>query len=222
MSPTRQNSQEKVFLKGEGDRYFERNRGEVIRKETLDFYARFLRPGSEILEIGCSNGANLNYLSQKVQCKCFGVDPSSEAIRSGVGKFQGLDLSVGTAEKLHFPDERFDFVFFGFCLYLVDRHNLAKAVAEADRVLKDKGFLGIMDFDEKIPRKRPYKHCSGINSYKMDYSSLFLAYPHYSLVEKHSFSHASSSFVEDVSKRVSVVMMFKDHASAYFPEADCL
>jgi adenylyltransferase/sulfurtransferase len=40
-----------------------------------------------------------------------------------------------------------DLVLFGFCLYLVDRKLISRVVAEADRVLKDTGFLGIVDFD---------------------------------------------------------------------------
>jgi ubiquinone/menaquinone biosynthesis C-methylase UbiE len=213
-------TQDEIFLKGEGDRYFERNGRDSVRKDVVDFYSGFLRSEFNVLEIGCSGGVNLDYFFRTVHCKCYGMDPSAAAIKSGKKRFRKLDLSVGAAEKLAFPDEYFDFVLFGFCLYLVDRHNLAKAVAEADRVLKNKGFLGITDFDAKVPKKRVYKHRRGVLSYKMDYGSLFLAYPQYSFVEKHSFSIKARSFVQEASERASAVILFKDHAAAYTAEAD--
>ena len=69
-------------------------------------------------------------------------------------------------------------------MYLIDRSLLMKAVSEADRVLKDNGFLVITDFDPIYPFKNKYLDMDQIHSYKADYSKLFLANPSYSLVEK--------------------------------------
>lgn len=212
--------QKDIFLNGEGDQYFKRNQAQSIREEPLSFYARFLKKGFRILEIGCSDGANLEYLARTRQCQCYGIDPSVSAVRSGKKKYRDLTLSVSTADVLKFPNEFFDFVLFGFCLYLVDRQTLSKVIAETDRVLKDKGFLGITDFDAKLPRKRVYRYQKGIFSYKMSYSDLFLAFPHYSFVEKISYSNTSDNFVEDITERVSSVVLFKDYAAGYFPESD--
>lgn len=38
--------------------------------------------------------------------------------------FSHLDLRVGTADKLDFPDQSLDFILFGFCLYLVDQEHI--------------------------------------------------------------------------------------------------
>ena len=78
----------------------------------------------------------------------------------------------------------FDVVYFGFCLYLVDRFDLFQVVAEADRVLKTGGFLFITDFDPRIAMKRKYHHKEGVYSYKMKYENLFLGSPSYTLIEK--------------------------------------
>ena len=210
--------QKQVFLDLEGDRYFQRN------KEALDggrggqdlaLYEKYMERGSRVLEIGCANGSNLEYFVRSRGIAASGIDPSELAIQQGRTRAPYLDLCVGTADALPYPDAHFDFVLFGFCLYLVDRPLLSKVVSEADRVLRDSGFMGITDFDVSTPLRRPYQHFKGIHSYKYDYSRLFLAFPHFSLVEKLAFSHAAARFTPEVQERLSAVLLFKDHAHAY-------
>jgi len=168
-------SQKKNFLEGEADHYFHRNR-QVYEAEVpantyaLDFYARFLKSGDRVLEIGCGSGINLEYFRQKSSCLVYGVEPSADAVASGKTLFPEINLQVSTADSLSFENESMDFVLFGFCLYLVDRRLLFHAVMEADRVLKEGGILGITDFDPLVPRVRPYRHVPGLFSYKMDYT----------------------------------------------------
>ncbi len=202
-------SQKEVFLNHEGDGYFNRNKEKVSISPGFQLYNQFIKPGDRVLEIGCSSGFNLQYLKETKDCECYGIDPSREAIEYGREQFPNLTLSVGTADNLCFPHEFFDFILFGFCLYLVDRKLLPTIVCEADRALRDKGFIGITDFDAKIPVKVAYKHWEGVFSYKMDYSGLFLAFPTYSLAGKLSYSHSSAMFSEDVQERVGSVVLFK-------------
>lgn len=214
-------SQKQIFMSGEGNRYFGRNRAlyenadtEHIPKSIL-FYGSYIRPGNRVLEIGCCNGINLFHLQSIVPCECFGIDPSQEAIVDGRQRFTNISLSTGTSDDLKFGSHEFDFVLFGFCLYLVDRELLPKTVAEADRVLKNNGFLGITDFDMDVPSIRPYKHMPGVYSYKMDYSRLSTAYPHYSFVSKINFSHSGDTFHSDPHERVAAPVLYKDTANAY-------
>lgn len=214
-------SQKSIFLEQEGDSFFTRNYTQLLNHPiplSLQFYERYLKAEYRILEIGCSAGNNLQHFNQKFGSECYGIDPSAKAIAEGKLHYPKLHLSIGTADILEFSDGFFDFVLFGFCLYLTDRQLLTKIVAEADRVLKDKGYLGITDFDAKIPKKRPYKHYANVMSYKMDYPSLFLAFPHYSLADKFCFSHSGNAFVADIKERVSSTVLYKDFGSAYFPE----
>lgn len=216
-------SQKDVFLVGgEGDRYFQRNFSKYLEGAVqeiprhLQFLSKFIRKGDKVLEIGCATGINLQRMRNLTGCEGYGVDPSGDAIIQGRSAFPELVLEVGTADELPFFNGYFDFVLFGFCLYLVDRSLLPKAVSETDRVLKDKGFLAITDFDATVPIMRPYRHVPGMFSYKMDYSKLFTAYPHYSLAEKISFSHASDDFCDDPDERIASNVLFKDSSKAYF------
>ena len=211
--------QKSAFLNGEGDEYLRRNLAKMNAKnasEDIRLFARYSKPRAKVLEIGCANGAKLAQLQALVPCEAWGIDPSAEAIRSGCQRFPNLHLSVGTADHLDFPDASFDFVIFGFCLYLVDRPLLTRVMAEADRVLCDRGFLGITDFDAKTPCKRPYAHYAGIWSYKLDYGKLFAQLPHFVLAEKISYSHnGGDRFAFDPQERVASWVLAKDHDGAY-------
>lgn len=216
--------QEEIFLNGEGDKYFERNISKICETEKLDelydVYSKYIKSDMRILEIGCCNGHNLNSFSKQTGCSSYGIDPSEKAIKTGLINYSDINLFVGTADELPFADEYFDFIVFGFCLYLVDRKLLSKVVSEADRVLKDGGIIGITDFDSKNPKKRSYKHFKHLYSYKYDYSKIFLAFPQYSLIEKFNKSSENAAFETDFTQRVSSVVMYKNHETGYFNEVD--
>ncbi|MHB1392781.1 MAG: class I SAM-dependent methyltransferase [Clostridia bacterium] len=213
--------QKSIFLNGEADNYFKRNveKTEVGNlPEIYIVYSKYIKPGSRILEIGCGFGNNLYYFHENHKCECFGIDPSKEAIEFGKEEYSSLNLSVGTADELDFEDSYFDFIFFGFCLYLVDRKLLPKVVYETDRVLKDSGILGITDFDAKFPYSNTYKHNTDIHSFKMDYGNLFLAFPHYIQLEKYSnyFNDANMNF----DKLISANVLLKSY-NMNFPGTNC-
>lgn len=214
-------TQTDIFSLGEGDRYFERNRSayqdEVGAELTpgLALCLRYLQPDSKMLEIGCANGMNLAHLAQATGCLGYGLDPSIQAIESGRSQFPSLQLTVGTADTLPYPDGYFNLVLLGFCLYVIDRALLPRIVAEVDRVLADKGVLVITDFDPDVPTRRPYQHCPGVFSFKLDYARLFTAYPQYSLVDKLSYSHSGDVFELDSDKRLTTQVLFKSLAQGY-------
>ena len=126
-------------------------------------------------------------------------------------------LRTGTADELPYDDASFDVVWFGFCLYLVDRTLLMRTVSEADRVLRDGGVLAIVDFEPEAPCARPYSHRPGLLSYKMDHSRLFLANPAYVLAEKHATSHTTGRWEHDPQERVALTICRKDLEHAYRP-----
>ncbi|MGE4169640.1 MAG: class I SAM-dependent methyltransferase [Candidatus Margulisiibacteriota bacterium] len=210
-------SQSTVFLESEGDGWFERNKAAVNGKSSFyetDVIKRVLQNFqadiNHILEIGCSNGTNLNDLCAFFKAKGSGVDPSPAAVKDGRDKYKQLDLSVGTAAKLPFNDDAFDLVYFGFCLYLVGREEVFRAVSEADRVLKNGGFLVILDFDPKQRHQRPYHHKPGLLSFKTSYSDFFTAGGHYYLIAKESLSHSDTHFTTDSDERVSICILYKE------------
>lgn len=218
--------QKEAFLHGEGDAWFQRNREALhadapVRAIPIELLAAQLAAGDAVLEIGCADGGNLAALVQYTGAQGYGIDPSEAAIASGRSRYPALHLQQGTADRLPFADRQFKLVWFGFCLYLVDRSRLMQAVAEADRVLAEGGFLAITDFDPPCPCRRPYHHRPGLFSWKMDYSRLFLANPAYTLVAKRSYSHTAAQFHADPGERIATWLLHKSLATAYPDEERC-
>ncbi|SSW65570.1 Ubiquinone/menaquinone biosynthesis C-methyltransferase UbiE [Achromobacter veterisilvae] len=178
-------------------------------------YQPYLKAGHRILEIGSSSGTNLSLLTRGIGIDAYGIDPSETAVIKGHIEFPELHLSVGTADQLDFPDGYFDFILFGFCLYLVDRTLLTKTIAEADRCLKDGGHIAITDFRPDVPTTRPYKHFEGLISYKYPYEQIFLAFPHFQLVESRTFSHSEDAYHADPQERVSASVIRKSLQEGY-------
>ncbi|MGO4153397.1 class I SAM-dependent methyltransferase [Cupriavidus sp. YAF13] len=215
--------QRDIFSKGgEGDRYFQRNRAFYSDKRSADelssaalLYSKFIQPGDTVLEVGSSSGVNLASICRATKCRGLGIDPSGEAVSKGQQLFPELELRVGTADKLEFPDHSLDFILFGFCLYLVDREHISRVVAEADRCLRDGGWIGITDFMPDVPTARPYAHCAAVTSYKLDYSRLFTAFPHFQLVESACFNHTDDRFSTDPQERLCAQVIHKQLSEGY-------
>ena len=212
-------NQSAIFLEGEGDNYFLRNKAALEMRNVASeimWLGQALSPFKDkvnsVLEIGCSNGAKLEQICGLLGAKGQGVDPSKQAVDEGNHRLSaaGAQLHVGTASHLPFEGLSFDFVYFGFCLYLLDRQDLFAAAAEADRVLKFGGFLAITDFDPIHRHKRPYHHKEGVFSFKQDYSKIFTESGLYYLVSKNSFSHQQPFFDADSDERVSTTLLFKE------------
>lgn len=215
-------TQSSIFLASEGDGWFNRNRQALHQKtghHETGIVKRALEPFKpeikKILEIGCSNGVKLKDLCEFFDAKGEGIDPSADAIAHGNQAFsdeksKAVNLQVATASRLPFKDTAFDLVYFGFCLYLVDRSEVLQAVAEADRVLKNGGFLAILDFDPTHRHKRSYIHQPGLFSYKTAHQDFFTTGGHYYLVAKESFSHATPYFSKDSDERVSMCILYKE------------
>jgi len=188
--------QKAQFLNGEGDAYFARNSSVLVRDEAmaaadpvLSILVGITPFPKRVLEVGCANGWRLRRIQGLGAETCHGIDPSREAVMMGTQLYPALHLSIGTADSLQFEDEAFDLVVFGFCLYLCDPADHFRIVSEADRVLADGGSLVIFDFDPPQPYRNPYSHQSGLFSYKMDFSRLFLAHPHYQLQAKRTLKN---------------------------------
>jgi SAM-dependent methyltransferase len=214
--------QRDAFSGDEGDRFFSRNKEGLSAASPLKTWvteriARHLPldKRARVLEVGCASGGNLAALSSCASADCSGLDPSNDAVQSGKLAYPYLDLRAGSADHLPFGDGSMDVVWFGFCLYLVDRALLQRVVAEADRVLKDGGFIAIHDFDPDVPCVRPYRHRPGVNSYKMDYSALFLCNPAYVLAEKTAFSDGGAAWTSDPQERIALWICKKNLLLGY-------
>lgn len=209
--------QSNIFLSSEGDRWYQRNQNclqdkasffdvESLKKTLINFKEGI----NSICEIGCANGIKLNELCEFFSANGWGIDPSTQAVEMGNRLHKNIHLQVSTASNLPFNDSKFDLVFFGFCLYLIDRNDLYKCLSEADRIVKPGGFLAIVDFDPSQRHKNPYRHKEGVFSYKNSYANFLLAGGHYYLVAKESFSHNANYFSLDANERISITTLYKE------------
>ncbi len=214
--------QNNIFLRSEGDAWYARNQGNLqeykhtSKSPDVRYICETLHPFKNkintILEVGCSNGIKLEVICNSLSAKGSGIDPSKVAVEAGNerNKVSQVSLAVGSAEKVPFEVGTFEFVYFSFCLYLVDRNMLMLSLAEADRVLKPGGFLAITDFDSGMRQKRSYSHFEGIFSYKQDYSTFYTQSGLYYLLGKNSFSHSSEFFDERADERISTTILYKE------------
>lgn len=207
--------QRDLVVNGEANKMFLRSKDEL---QGEDFYpitwiCEQLEPFRDsinsVLEIGSSNGAKLRQMCRLLNCKGFGIDPSRLAVEDGNAK-GGVTLTEGSAARLAFATASFDVVYFGFCLYMVDRGDLLASIAEASRVLKPGGFLVITDFDPIQKHSREYHHQAGMLTHKQDYAACFTATGMYHVVSKRSFAINSQTFAFDGDDRVSTVILYKE------------
>jgi ubiquinone/menaquinone biosynthesis C-methylase UbiE len=214
-------NQRNVFLSSEGDNWYIRNNKKGFAKSPeIRFLLNYLKaqPIQKLLEVGCSSGKKTRILARKLHAEGYGIDPSKLAIKKArtsncrtFRKFFGLqqpNFSVGTADKLMFGTKFFDFIYFGFCLYLVDRNLISSSLSEANRCLKPGGFIAIKDFDYGSIHVNKYKHKKSIKSFKEDYTEYFMKLG-YKLVSKESYVSQKIGFEIDPDERISIWLLHK-------------
>lgn len=174
-----------VFLNGEGDNWYERNKQAQLNPTVLHaFYSLVDRP-TRMLEVGCGDGRYIGELHRIFGGHAAGIDPSAKAIAEARHKYKYLEFIRADAVNgliTLLPGPKHDLIVFGFCLYILDRKDLFNIVSLADLMLMDGGYIAVHDFLPSDPYKVPYKHHEGLFSYKMDYAGLWLASPTYRLV----------------------------------------
>jgi ubiquinone/menaquinone biosynthesis C-methylase UbiE len=211
--------QKEIFLQSEGDAWFSRNQqgvatrklpdDDVLLREMLDLLPVNARGGGglKVLEVGCGDGTRLAYLKHNLNADCYGIEPSAQAVAAA--RTKGINVEQGAADALPFDSHSFDIVIFGFCLYLCDREDLFRIASEADRVLRAPGWLMIIDFYSPVPRAKAYHHRSGVQSYKMDYESLFTWHPDYVCMTHKVRHHSEASYTDLQDEWVAVSVLRK-------------
>ena len=208
-------NQKKVFLSGEGDQYYFRNknddREEYMKHEDLANMIISLPFAKsqhvELVEIGCGKGERLKRIKNETNWRVMGVDPSIRSIE----ELQKNNIKgyVGTADKLPFKDESVDILVYGFCLYLCDREDMFNIAAEANRVVKSNGWIAIIDFWTKENRKNRYKHNSDIMSYKTRPEEIFIWHPHYVVMDHKIRSISTDKYTDEEDNWVSSTIIRK-------------
>lgn len=138
------------------DTFWFRGQGRELRQRTATL-AR-LRPGEQVLDVGCGTGT----LAMEVQRlvgragRVAGVDPSPEQIARARAKATRrhvpIAFQIGVIEQLAFPDQTFDVVFSTLMMHHLPADVKRQGLAEIARVLKPGGRLVIADFTHKQER----------------------------------------------------------------------
>lgn len=201
--------QKKIFLNGEADNWFIRNKKSIKKNNILknkmvtnvikQLIDKQNLPKNNFLEVGCANGEFLLNLKKKIKsCKVFGLDPSQKGIKEL--KQKKVDCHVGTADNIPFKKNTFDIIFFNFCLYLCDQSDYKKIYQSADKVLKKDGFIIIYDFFSKKMKKIPYKHDKRLFSIKRDFRKIFNKDKKYECIYHKIFNYSKFNKVTSFDK----------------------
>lgn len=190
--------QDDVFLGGEGDAWFVRNRAalQVAGAERHDWPLALIErlDGREriasVVELGCSNGWRLARLQRGMAARMVGVEASAAAVADGKARYPGLVLLQGGLAELPLQ-EQFDLTIVFFVLHWIDRSSVARCIAEIDRVTRDGGLLVLGDFLPDYPQRRHYHHLpqADLYTYKQDYAKIFEAMGTYREIARTTFDH---------------------------------
>lgn len=217
--------QDRIFSEGEGDAWFERNRGFYHQEQ--DPVLRFLSSQPieprAILEIGASRGDRLAALRDRYRATVIAVEPSAAAVADGRHSFPGIQFFVATAKLLPLADESADLVIVNFVFHWIDRKSLLASAAEIDRVLQPAGHLFIGDFAPFGPKKNRYHHRPDLEiyTYKQDYPTLFLATAGYRLVAQEILDYRTLKPATEIPERqrCSIVLLKKVPGGIYRDES---
>ena len=112
--------QRDVFLSGEGDAWFQRNRrdqplvsatDDPLLPALLDIPLE-AGAGTSVVEVGCGQGLRLHTLAREKGWLVHGLDPSAEAVAAATEL--GVDARVGTAEQLPYASRSVDLLILVF------------------------------------------------------------------------------------------------------------
>lgn len=191
-------NQDEIFRKSEGNQWFRRNKGALMKSGRFDWPLKTLEllknttDIRKVIELGCSDGWRLARLKEIFgnDVELVGLDASEEAIFDGQTRYPFLSLHLGTLSQIPL-DQEFDLVIVNFVFHWISRETLTKTVSEVDRMVKDGGMLLIGDFLPDFPQKRYYHHLpeeQHVFTFKQEYAEIFKSFCTYKEITKITFN----------------------------------
>jgi ubiquinone/menaquinone biosynthesis C-methylase UbiE len=109
----------------------------AVARKLIDLYE--LPANAKILDIGCGKGFLLYEFTRLLpNCQVTGIDISQYAIERGKEEIRGRLFQHNAQEPLPFGDEQFDLAISLTTLHNLRIHGLKTALAEMDRVARNK------------------------------------------------------------------------------------
>jgi len=220
------NFQEKKFIDSEADAWFERNQHIILEPATPDHrvikaLVKLSLPETGVLiDLGGGSGKVASgILKIRPEWKALVIEPSDKACQAGRKVFPNVEFSEGSITQVtDMPNLVVDLIIVSGVLSWIDRTLLSQAIANIDKLLKDKGTLIISDFDPAFPRANPYRHSEGLFTFKQDYSLPFMALNTYSIVYRESelANHSSSDINDSYDTQWQTVVLKKDLIGKYY------
>jgi ubiquinone/menaquinone biosynthesis C-methylase UbiE len=166
----------KIVSKKEADNYYIRNIKNYKNKCEDQRLSNILKlneiKGNTILEIGCCNGKRLDQYRRCLGSRTtIGVDLSKKAIREGKKLHKKITFKNISSLEINKLKIKFDIIICGFFLYLLDREEIFNQFDLIYKILKNKGYLIIEDFDPLFKHTNKSIHNKKLKSFKMNYSN---------------------------------------------------
>ena len=109
-----------------------------------------LQPKHRVLEVGCSTGANLRFLTARFgfEKSPVGLDLSRRTLWAAAQgrEAQSFGMVAGSASRLPFADESFDLVIAAHLLRHLSSEGFMRFLVEANRVLRPGGLLAAWEY----------------------------------------------------------------------------
>lgn len=111
-----------------------------------------LKAGDRVLDVGCGKGFQLVELQNAVPgLIVHGLDISEYALENAHESLKG-SLTLGTAAKLPFPDDHFDYVFSINTLHNLSNYDCFDALREINRVGKLKKYVCVESYRNELEK----------------------------------------------------------------------
>src|SRR3989344_3317416 len=166
-----------------GNAYNQRNSNPSERRQ--DFWHALLKefPVSNLLEIGCNVGGNLQWMHPALPWnRVYGIDINLDALATIHERHPALNAIHASAQNLPFRDAFFDLVFTAGVLIHQPEESLPKVMSEMVRCSKK--YVLSMEYFAKETEEVPYHEQHGA-LFRRNYGKLFTdAFPTLSIIKE--------------------------------------